>query len=161
MDMSDKVTINNYFFLKEQIMSSFQKLASLDGMTPDEVLDFLENHATRVDETEFMMPLSDEELEAIKLKVFEATAKKIDLDEEYKSIREEFNDKAKELKEFIEDRVTEVRIKAKRQYGRLYRIVDREAKTVYEVASDGVIISKGDLTDDDKQLVINHIKGGG
>lgn len=125
-------------------------------MPTEEIKEFLENHATRVDETEFMMPLSEEELEAIKLRVYEATEKKIDLDEQYKSVREEFNEKAKELKEFIEDRVSEVRIKARRQFGRLYRIVDTENKTVYEVSADGVIISKGEITEQDKQLVINQ-----
>ncbi len=139
-------------------MSKFEMLTSLEGMTPDEVLEFLENHATRVDETEYMMPLSEQELEAIKLRVYEATEKKIDLDEQYKAVREEFNEKAKELKEFIEDRVSEVRIKARRQFGRLYRIVDRGSKTAYDVNSDGVIIGKGGLTDNDKQLVINQLK---
>lgn len=137
-------------------MSNFERLESLHGMPTEEIKEFLENHATRVDETEFMMPLSEEELEAIKLRVYEATEKKIDLDEQYKSVREEFNEKAKELKEFIEDRVSEVRIKARRQFGRLYRIVDTENKTVYEVSADGVIISKGEITEQDKQLVINQ-----
>lgn len=137
-------------------MSNFERLESLHGMPTEEIKEFLENHATRVDETEFMMPLSEEELEAIKLRVYEATEKKIDLDEQYKSVREEFNEKGKELKEFIEDRVSEVRIKARRQFGRLYRIVDTENKTVYEVSADGVIISKGEITEQDKQLVINQ-----
>lgn len=137
-------------------MSNFERLESLHGLPTEEIKEFLENHATRVDETEFMMPLSEEELEAIKLRVYEATEKKIDLDEQYKSVREEFNEKAKELKEFIEDRVSEVRIKARRQFGRLYRIVDTENKTVYEVSADGVIISKGEITEQDKQLVINQ-----
>jgi hypothetical protein len=88
--------------------------------------------------------------------VYEATEQKLDLEEQYKGVREEFNEKTKALKEFIEDRVSEVRMKARRQFGRLYRIVDTANKKAYDINSDGVIISSGELKDSDKQLVINQ-----
>jgi hypothetical protein len=137
-------------------MSNYERFAALDGLTPEEVREFLEDHAARVDETEYMMPLSEEELENIKLRVYEATEQKLDLEEQYKGVREEFNEKTKALKEFIEDRVSEVRMKARREFGRLYRIVDTANKKAYDVNSDGVIISSGELKDSDKQLVINQ-----
>jgi hypothetical protein len=137
-------------------MSNFERFAALDGLTPEKVREFLEDHAARVDETEYMMPLSEEELENIKLRVYEATEQKLDLEEQYKGVREEFNEKTKALKEFIEDRVSEVRMKARREFGRLYRIVDTANKKAYDVNSDGVIISSGELKDSDKQLVINQ-----
>jgi hypothetical protein len=137
-------------------MSNYERFAALDGLTPEEVREFLEDHAARVDETEYMMPLSEEELENIKLRVYEATEQKLDLEEQYKGVREEFNEKTKALKEFIEDRVSEVRMKARRQFGRLYRIVDTANKKAYDINSDGVIISSGELKDSDKQLVINQ-----
>jgi hypothetical protein len=137
-------------------MSNYERFAALDGLTPEEVREFLEDHAARVDETEYMIPLSEEELENIKLRVYEATEQKLDLEEQYKGVREEFNEKTKALKEFIEDRVSEVRMKARRQFGRLYRIVDTANKKAYDINSDGVIISSGELKDSDKQLVINQ-----
>jgi hypothetical protein len=39
-------------------MSNYERFAALDGLKPEEVREFLEDHAARVDETEYMMPLS-------------------------------------------------------------------------------------------------------
>lgn len=113
----------------------------LDGMSPDERLEFLDLHAHTVKEEEYRAPLSDDELEEVKTRVTRLAIQIQELEDKKQRFMDEFKLEMKPLEAEHEEIVREARTQERVGFGKVWTMPDTESKTTFKVAEGNVITS--------------------
>jgi hypothetical protein len=113
----------------------------LDGLSEKERLEWLDLHAHAVKEEEYRAPLSDEELDEVKDRVTRYAIEMQVLEDEKKAFMDEWKERMKPISEANEEVVREARSKERVGFGKVWYVVNTEAKTTLKVTEGNLIIS--------------------
>lgn len=128
------------------------------GEHPSVIRDNLEGVADRIEEKNYVKPLTEEELLESKNQYFENLISLKNLEGELKEIQEEYKEKMKPLKGVIQTLLGRVKMGVSEEKGNVYTIFDYEKGRAGEYAEDGSLILERSLRPDEKQTTIHSIK---
>ena len=113
---------------------------TLDGMSQNERINFLNTNSHRVKEREYLAPLSEEDLDEVKNQVTILSCKYQELEDEKQRFMDEWKVKAKAVEDPLEELVREARSRKRAEFGKVWDYVDRESGILYSVAEGNLII---------------------
>jgi len=130
-------------------------MKQFEQMTPNQILDFLENNADDITEGAYMKPLSEDELTEIKDRFVQDSITLAHNQEELKNITDEF--KAKNIKPLITgidtDRNT-LKLGKLASQGRLYTLRNFDEGEVVVYDANGAIIDRRRMRPTERQTTI-------
>lgn len=126
---------------------------TLEAMTHDERIEFLNNSAYRCADEGYSIPLTDEELDDVKVRITRLNIKKQELDDEKQLFMERHKQQMKPVEQELEELVREARSSERKEFGRVWYIPSHSEGVTYKVA-EGEVIGSRPITKEEKQLTI-------
>jgi uncharacterized protein YlxW (UPF0749 family) len=139
-------------------------LKLLVGKSDDEKEMIIRNHADDFtpEPISYKLPLSDEEVKKANERHASLDISLEDAMDEYKTVRETWNAKIKEMKQSLATNRKIVRTKAIDAKGIVATVIDQDAKTIYEVTLQGKVISQRQMKKHEtQQLSMTSVEPGG
>lgn len=112
----------------------------LDAMSHGERLEFLDSNAHRVKECEYQAPLSDEDLDEVKGQITVLCCKLQELNDEKDRFMADWKARAKMVDDPLQELVSEARLRKRKEFGKVWDVVDRESGMLYRVAEGNLIV---------------------
>lgn len=128
-----------------------------EGLSRKEKLEMLDSMASKVEETTYYVPLTQDDLDQRREKLTDNFIKLSDLEAEKKEFIDEIKAKAKPYNEENTGLMQEVRMKSKKVDGLLYHIDDQDAGMMHTYTEDGQLHASRRLRPDEKQSTIFSI----
>lgn len=124
---------------------------------PEERKDYLESNADAVEELSYTRSLTQEELDAIKESICEATAEIANLEEQKKEAMAEYNKDIAAYKEIRKDKLEKWQHKAEYIKGTCYKVLDHESKQAGYYDDDGNLVFQRPMQKQEMQKTIFSI----
>ena len=113
---------------------------TLDGMTQNERIEWLESHAFSVKEEPYHASLTAEELDEVKDFITLKSVRLQELEDKKKTFMDELNEELKPLKERLENAIREARLSERDAFGKVYYVPNREEGVTYKITEGNLII---------------------
>ena len=137
-------------FLKSFKTKNMYSEEFFEGRSPNEIKRILEDNADRIEEQEYFVPFTEDQLQAERENF---TARSIELaaiDDEFEKIKQEFKLKMKPVINAKMAHLKNLRTKGVLQVGNVYLLANQEEGYMYKYNSDGIMIEKRRLRPDEK-----------
>lgn len=126
---------------------------TLEGMTPEQRIEFLNNAAYRCSDENYSMPLTDSELEDVKVRITRLNIRKQELEDEKQLFTEKYKQQMKPVEAELEELVREARSSERKEFGMVWYVPSHSEGVTYKTA-EGEIIGSRPITKEEKQLTI-------
>jgi hypothetical protein len=124
------------------------EIKNLDAKTRQEVL-ITEAFAT--EEMQFMKPLEESELAALKDELAQTAIKRSMLEDEMANVMEDFKARIKPLKEKFAETLEAIKVKAVDALGTVYLMQDFDNQMIHYVSEDGTVINSRRMKPEERQ----------
>lgn len=114
----------------------------------------IQSEAAGTEEQTYMKPLTDDELTQFREELAAAAIAKAMLDEELKSIKDEYKAKIEPHASKITESIEILKNRVQKITGKLHKFVDFESKTVYFVNDEGDVINARMMKPEERQYHI-------
>lgn len=125
--------------------------------SPDQIKGMLTEHCSSMEEANYFIDLSEEDLAERKHDLSENVVKLTDLKAELKEVTAEFKDKMKPLEVTQTDLLKQIRTRKQEINGKLYHIANHDNGMLETYTEDGNLYSSRRMRPDEKQGRVNFL----
>lgn len=133
-------------------------LDQLKEMSAFERKDFLETHASKVEEGRYTKPLTESEMVAYKDRLAEQSINQAIILDEFQTVKDEYKTRLEPIKKDISDALQAIKFKAVDQDGRLFLLQDFDAQMIHKVDEMGNVILSRQMRPEERQIFLNPPK---
>lgn len=126
--------------------------------SPEQKLEMLEANADSIEEMDYAVQLTQEELAESKTQFAQESIKEARLEDELKKIKDEYKEKLKPIKDDKKILLNEIKTGSRPEHGKVYKIVDQEEKMTGFYNNRGHLIYSRPMDKDERQLTIASSK---
>lgn len=123
-------------------------------LSPEEKYEALTNHADSIEELGYMKPFTPEEIDEFKESVVKSTIEATELQQELKSIQEDYKSRISPLTRDISIKATFIKNKAQYIKEPCFKVVDHSLRQVGYYNAEGELVSERLARPDEGQVTI-------
>jgi hypothetical protein len=123
----------------------------IKDLTPDMRRELFVNEAFATEELQFMKPLEETELAALKDELAQTAIKRSMLEDEMATVMEDYKARIKPLKEKFAETLDAIKLKAVDALGTVYLMQDFDNQMIHYVSEDGTVINSRRMKPEERQ----------
>lgn len=116
----------------------------------------LDSEAATITEQDYMRPLADEELAALKSDLAQACVQKGFIDNEFSDVKADFKARLKPINSSINTAIMCLTSRMKNEQGKVYMVPDHDHNMMHSVTEQGDVLNSRPMRPEERQLRLSH-----
>jgi len=120
------------------------------NLSNSERLEVLESNADNISESEYIKPLTEEELTSERKRLTEASIEQSLILEEFKNIKKQFKDKLNPIQQLKENLIQILKMKGYTETGKVYEFYTPDGNSIESYNSEGTLVAVRNVRNEEK-----------